>query len=557
MNQDRESSLPTTAQDDVLVALRSLLPLHAEEGGVRESVEEASIVEASTQFGELEARITLKLVRRVFERLCLLDARELEQGRWAFVSFPASLVGHSLVETLATSGQTLFEANYWEQGAHRPDHVVEEQRALLHALESHRARHHPTGRPEPIRCVHVAWALIRFGQRFLLVHREDRSRRDERNFVLPGGRLNLSDLPAAHRDPDALRHLEALDSPLASQALPATLARELEEELALPPNEYHAQHWRTLAPYARVEGARNSHGLTRYNIVVSAVRLTREGETRLLERCVREPGRLQWFSLDDLARQRSPAGYGAFIDALLADLGDTFRATMEGVPESGTPWRIDNPAQAFDLPAEPGAPLKLGKTGKERDVAVPLPLLAWQLLHLLAWHALGLPVQSHSPAMALLGGNWIKCHAEDMRATAAGLINALQQVGLPLVESAGDGFLRLSVAPGMLHLASAHFSYALPDFDGDGELTVTLSGLETPWAFLAPVTREIALTRNMVRVIRAIEAGHDPEAEPNIRSQDLAGDIRQRFRALRDIGLRKFIQVANGNYRLAIQAALR
>lgn len=557
MNQDRERSLPTTPQDGVLATLRSLLPFHAEEGCVRESVAEALLVQASAQFGELETRITLKFVRRMFERLCLLDARELEQGRWAFVSFPASLVGRSLVETLATPGQTLFDANYWEQGAHRPDHIVEEQRTLLHALETHRARHHPTGRPEPIRCVHVAWALIRFGERFLLVHREDRSRHDERNFVLPGGRLNLSDLPAEHRNPDALRHLEALDSPLASQALPATLARELEEELGLQPNEYHAQQWRTFVPYVRVEGARNNHALTRYNIVVSTVSLTREGETRLLERCVREPERLQWFSVDDLARQRSPAGYGAFIDALLADLGDSFRATMESVPESGTPWRIDNLAQAFDLPAEPGAPLKLGKTGKERDVALPLPLPSWQLLHLLAWHALGLPIQAHSAAMALPGGNWIKCHTEDMRATAASLINALQQVGLPLVELAGDGFLRLSVAPGLLHLASAHFSYALPDFDGDGELAVTLEGLETPWAYLAPVTREIALTRNMVRVIHAIQAGRDPEAEPNIRSQDLAGDIRQRFRALRNIGLRKFIHVENGDYRVSVRPALR
>jgi hypothetical protein len=89
--------------------------------------------------------LLLGWVRRLFEALCLLDRHQLAEGRWKFVSFPASLVGRSLLETLACPGQTLFDAHYWEQGSHRPESAFEEQRRILEELEKRRKRHHPTG----------------------------------------------------------------------------------------------------------------------------------------------------------------------------------------------------------------------------------------------------------------------------------------------------------------------------------------------------------------------------------------------------------------------------
>ena len=95
--------------------------------------------------------------------------------------------------TLATPGQALLPADYWEQGDARPLNAKEEQRSLLHRIETGRLKYNPQA--ETIRTVHIAWALIRLGSNFLLHHREDIARPGEKSYVLPGGRFNMSDLP--------------------------------------------------------------------------------------------------------------------------------------------------------------------------------------------------------------------------------------------------------------------------------------------------------------------------------------------------------------------------
>lgn len=219
-----------------LGAVRDHLPHHAEEGSLRESLAECDLVSSlcRAEICEEASALLVAMLRRQFDSLALLDRAELVQGRWAFVSFPASLVARSLFEAWA-DGQSVLPPDYWEQGDHRPSSGKEEQRAILHRMESERLRQNPDARP--VRTVHVAWAVIRMGDRFLLHRREDRDRPGEKTHVLPGGRFNPSDIPPAElkEGPGVLRKISDPRSPLVDACLDATLVRELDEELGCAP----------------------------------------------------------------------------------------------------------------------------------------------------------------------------------------------------------------------------------------------------------------------------------------------------------------------------------
>src|SRR4051812_24728458 len=87
--------------------LPDLLPLHAEEGPVREERKRAELELMLTQSGALsveEARVALAILERLFDAAGLLDRRARAKEMWAFVSYPAYLLGRSIVESLAHDG---------------------------------------------------------------------------------------------------------------------------------------------------------------------------------------------------------------------------------------------------------------------------------------------------------------------------------------------------------------------------------------------------------------------------------------------------------------------
>ena len=208
--------------------LLEALPLHSEEDDLREEISEIELIK---RLPGLDGSGVVRCVRRLFEACGLLDARLLNEGKWAFVSFPASLLGHSLLQTLAAPGQQLFPGNYWRSNL---DDDIEEQRHLLSELEKRREESHPTRSPSPVRYVYAAWGLIRLGDNFLLHLREDRPRPDGKNWTFPGGRFRPLDLSSDERVAATLRKLHRSDSGLAIGALERTLDRELREEIKLP-----------------------------------------------------------------------------------------------------------------------------------------------------------------------------------------------------------------------------------------------------------------------------------------------------------------------------------
>ncbi|GAB1423604.1 hypothetical protein MASR2M16_08380 [Thauera terpenica] len=393
----------------------SMLPLHAEEGRQRDSLPEAELVTALIAHDRATEETALSLVytlRRQFEALSLLDPLELRGGKWAFASFPASLLGRSWLMTLAKPGQVLLPADYWEQGDHRPDDVKEEQRALLHRIETERARLNPEA--QPIRIVHVAWAFIRWGDKFLLHRREDKRRPGEKGYGMVGGRFNLSDLPPTiQSQADILQETFKLDSTVVARHVTTTLERELEEETGmLMDKHYSFEHFgQPLPTYKEVNGAGNRHAYSAYRFHLFQVKLTPKGETHLLDK-VAGNERLTWFSAAEIAAPQRADGAAAYVDALRQAWGKDLGQTLATAPDS----RVSQPeftgeSMMLDLPATPDAAFQLGKPGKEKSVRPikPLEETEWQLLMLLGWHTREFQIQMNADAgVRLLGNGWIE-----------------------------------------------------------------------------------------------------------------------------------------------------
>jgi len=541
--------------DIELQALSGALPIYAEEGFYREVVPQNELVAIVAGGSSKEkAHGALSVLKCMFEGLGLLDVTELARGNWAFVSFPAYLVGRSLLETLATPHLTVFHPGYWQQGGHKPDSVVEEQRQLLAELEGRRIRFHPASNPLPIRFVFVAWGLIRLGDDFLLVHREDRSRPDAKNYTFPGGRFNIDDLPAEERNPEILRRLHNADIEWVAGALNRTLSRELDEELTLrAATDYLAAPLAILKPYRRIEGAKNNHAYTEYHIQLFNVSLTPEGETRLLD-YVASSLNFEWFRLDGLLSPMGRAdGKTAFIDALRNEYQDKLPEVLSGIPDSSSsPYKFTNETGAVDIPATHSDPFRVGKTGKEKELLIPLTQPELALLSTLVAHARGFDVVSAAEHVCLLGGGWIKLLSREAIAATEALVEKLADAHLPLVQMAAGMFARVAIDPAIAYFGEAAYRYQLDGYRLHINLTLPLA----PWATPVDVSKSVDLDPTLKLVIRTILAdGSLWKGDKIVEGKDIDREFRDKIdKHLRPLGLRKLIRTIREDYVISVPA---
>lgn len=477
--------------------LLTSLPLHAEEDSLREEIAETELV-TSVQGRDIDAIVAttaVAAVRRLFECLALLDPPSLAKGHWAFVSFPASLMARSVLETLATPGNTFFTPEYWTQGAHRPTEIAEEQRALLRRLELQRTTN-PKIDVLPIRTVHVSWGIIRLGAKYLLHKREDQQRSDVAGYVFPGGRLNLTDLPVDARNSTSLRELFSTDSTLAKCAHQLTLVRELHQELELTPIDYQFNYLRTLTPFRKVEGTKNNHSYTEYNIAVYSVKLQSDGELKVLDKAASTPTDWAWFEPTDLVFGKRPDGLRPYVDALVQDSSlDVMQFLSETVPDSSTtPPFIRNKSDAVELPPSADMPILKGDSGRQKPLQIALDQSCWELLMLLGWHARGLKFRVGSGLLIPLGGGWVKLKDPKLLECAARLAKQFAEIDFRLVECHLAGHCRLSIDAEHLFFRPECFVYHL-DFESvENPVVLTLRDIELSWATLIGRTLIIQLS---------------------------------------------------------------
>lgn len=542
--------LPTMPDID-LSAFLSELPLHAEEGPYREAISETTLLNALRGSLAVEKAVpAFFLLRRMLETLSLLDETELAQGRWAFVSFPASLLAHSLLETLSNPGQTLFAPDYWQQGRHQPGALIEEQRQLLHALEARRQRFHPAQQAHPIRFVHVAWGIIRLGNDFLLRHREDKSRPDVRNYVFPGGRLNLNDLPKKDRRAENLRHLAGKPAP--EDALLNTLQRELAEELSLRYGiDYEAIPLRQLIPYCKLEGAQNNHALTEYRIAIYGIRLTPEGEAQLLEQ-ISQADDLAWFTATDIIRAHGrPDGKSAFIDALKNEMQEALPDFLAAIPDSSAlPALLSTESDAVDLPNFPHQSFRIGKTGKEKERKIPLNAEELALLLSLGALARGFDLHTQTEHLRALGGGWIKLQSQEAMDTARSLVGKLMQAKLPMLQIVAEHYARLTIAPTLIYFSESAFRYRLDGYTLHLALNLQLS----PWMEEQEATKSLSIDATIKLALQTIQKnGRLWKGEVFLEGKDFDRELREKLdRHLRTFGLRKLVRMEREDYVIGV-----
>lgn len=540
--------------NDLLNRLLQALPLYSEEDDLREEVAELELLDLVP--GDGGAGVLL-CVRRILEACALLDQRLLAEGKWAFVSFPASLFGRSLLQTLATPGQKIFESDFW-RSAQSAD--IEEQRTLLKQLENRRVRLHPSGSASPVRFVTVAWGLIRLGGMFLLHHREDQSRPDTKNYVLPGGRFKPGDLPPDLQIPGALRQLHQAGSHLAIDALEQTLKRELNEELKLHVgDDWHPKRRVLLDPYRRVEGTANNHSFTEYVLALYEVVLTAEGEAHLLNHITDSGDKLVWFSVEDLVNPAGRTdGKRAYIDALNQHFGAGLSEFLTSIPSSSTiKYRFNSREEAVELPASFDQPLLVGETSKERSKHVGLSSTAHALLLLLGVHGKGLNVVPDKEHLGLLPGGWVRAESSLAREMLAQLQTQLTDSGLPLLDKVGERFVRLSVNPEVLFFSEGLFGCRLIENDDlTGMVILQLNLRDTEWSGAQVWTLSIPVKSKMLRSIEAIASGSVGPGDLE-RFQYSDETMKKNCKEMldektRDLGLRKLVRLSNKKYQISV-----
>lgn len=532
--------------------LLSVLPIHAEEGGLREELLESEMVsQGEAGSGHyLTGEGVVFVIRRLFESLALLDPIALSKGRWAFVSFPASLMARSILETLGAPGSTFFEPNYWTQGRNRPVEVAEEQRSLLSRLEYQRTSN-PDVKANPIRTVHVSWGVVRFGAGFLFHRREDKNRGDVSRYVFPGGRLEPVDLDVETRTSEALRDLFSVDSGVAKRSLARTLIRELREELDLVPSEYVAAYRRTLQPFQKIEGTLNNHAYTQYNIAIYSIELNEAGSRKVLYRIAQEPAEWEWFTAPQIVAGKRPDGKRAFVDALVRDPPqDVIKFLGEDISDSCTPAAFQTRNQAIALPSTSADPILFGTAGRQKRVPLSLDKREWELLMLLGWHARGLDlVAPIDGPLVLLGGGWIKLGSEELQDTAVGLAKKLQKSGLPLVEYDSLGLCRLSIVLDHLYFQPGCFNYFWNIESDDKPIVLKLMGIETNWANLKGQEISIRLTPQLLKAMPALQ----DEREPLVDHDTVRREFDRVLEPAEPMGLQQFIAWKNGAHEILVK----
>lgn len=539
---------------EALNTIYTHLPLYAEEGGEASSVNIRDVI-AKNGPESAETEIAISLVERLFIGLGLLDDTLLELGIWRFKSFPASLMAKSLLSSLKDNDQKLFSKGFWGVQSDHSE-VVEEQRNVLHYLENQRQKHHNTS-AQPVRYVHVAWGLISVDGKFLLRHREDKTRKDRNNYVLIGGRVSQNDLMEANAELDTLSAVKLLQSPDASNELDAievALERELSEETGLNAKDHYSySSWRTIKPYTAVEGGGANHALTEYRIHVYHIDLTQDGLLALSKR-IRSDENLTWFTADELVNAKSQDGRMAYIDALISDHDsiDDWKKSVENVSASYVNMHEELPdslSTTFSL--DNSEKISVGKTGKEKDLVCEFTDDEHNLLLSLGVFARDPEAQSKSKRIQLLTNGWVEVLDDSLNASARSLINKLSETGTPIVEGYKERYYRLALAKQYIYFHKDAFDYGLEDsIDKKTKLIVSRKHISTDLIESESVSYNKEISGALKIGLKELMADKDVSGDSQKDLDTFKKNVQRLSPLNQEVGLRGLIRSVASNFQL-------
>ena len=534
---------------DSLGILYDALPLHAEEGGFCTTIFRGDLLKA---VDSSEAEPQLQIIERLFDCLSLLDSELLQQGKWRFVSFSASLLARSLLQTLIDTDSRMLERHFWLSD--QPDPVITEQRKILHELEIRRVELHSQKSAKPIRYVHVAWAFIKLEGRLLLHHREDKSRHDVANYVPIGGKLHLCDLAETYSQAEALELMQNQAGQEIFQTLAATLQREVNEETGLRFGEhYQFSAWQSLKSYRQVEGAAARHAYTEYQIVIYQVQLTRLGFIALMQR-LHESSALVWFSSAELAKGYKSDGKSAFIDALKTEWkGDVtaLKVALDTINDSYSDG-LGESLVNYPVTLPVSTPLLLiGKTGTEKERCLEWNEEQCQLLLAMGWHRRSLPWLSISEGIQAYPHGWLVVKNEALCQQLSTMANQLAELDLPFIECINGIAFRLNLAPDLVYFSDSIFQIRFIQERNRTGIEVMNEAVTTPIGKLKACNLFISLSAKLTKELSLVASSEVYQIE----NPNLPGLVRREIEKHTQLrGLRKLIRQDSGIYVLTIKA---
>lgn len=557
---------------ELLKTLLPELPRYAEEDGDFFKVQRSDLVDSLCLRHQLDRAMSESAVdfcESLLTVFSLLRPDDLTARNWCFVSYPAQLLATSILTAMSDADSRLFPATFWNT-ADIGNERKERQREVLHWLETARAEHHAKHDAEPIRFIYVAWSIVKLDGRILFYQREDSQKRFDKaagDYGLLGGRANQNDIAGVNDPAQLLAALQAPNSELLLNALPATLQRELREEAGLRFGEhYQFSLWRRLKPYRQVQGAAPNHALTEYYLDVFRIELTLEGFLFLRQR-IAEDERLVWLTLDDIERGASDDGKIPYIQALYREFGDD-RSALAGalreLPDSFAPaFRVDKEKYGIILPLTTDKPIRAGAPGKEKPLALALSPAQLQLLLGLAAHLRGFALQCDFRRIHLLPFGWIEV-LDDVALEHELLVLAAALQGSDLiVEVHRERYFRLSVRPELVYFDEDLYAFSVGRDDLCGTkskipVSIARKALSTALGEAEGKTETFKLTLELANnLVKLLEQPFSSDNDWAVKVEDAYKkglDQDPRFMAL---GLRKLVHRAEGVMRFAAKCLVR
>ena len=465
---------------DLIRTLIAQLPRYAEEEGDFYSVPRVALIDGLCQHHEVDydiAENTVNVIEILLNTLAVLNTSYLQKGEWCFVSFPAQLMANSILTAMSDNDSRFFAANFWNtQGI--ADDKKNQQREVLHRVETNRYEHHQNHAAKPIRYIYVAWCIIKLDGNILFYQREDTHKRfDKRagDYGLIGGRLNQHDVTGNWEMPALLSELQSENSGLIKNALPETLKRELQEEAGLVfEQHYRFRPWRFLKPYRQVQGSAPNHALTEYYLEIFQIELTLDGYL-FLQQQIKHNDRLAWFAIDAIAKGETIDGKIAYIKALLEDFGndpDAMTTELSALPDSFQPNYLFEPHKyGLTLLIGVEQPVLTGVLGKEKPLDMVLTPGQTALLLGLAAHGRGFEFAEVAENIAFHPFGWIDVKNNPALQTELLQLSELFKETDLIIENHHDVLFRLSINPDVIYFDEKLFTYSVNQADLSGTKT--------------------------------------------------------------------------------------
>ena len=306
---------------ELLERLGELLPCVGEDGSSSALPEKELHAALLQRFPMADREIVACLIctRLLFNAIGALDPGYLEREEWRFVSYAARTAAVSVLRLLVRPmAGGILPHMFWTDSVE----YAKDRRTVLEHLAEHVAK---DAKEPAVRISHVSFGLIRCGDHFLCYERElgsdDPDRVKKGDLVLPGGRLDIRDMPSSFSQEEKLRLLcspEGLGHH-AEQAHEHALHRELEEELSLKPDMYDITEFARFKPYRGCHGGGDKHAWTDTFIWLYEVILKPAAVTRL-QPCFDRKHAGYWATAEELWQSCSRMGERIFFDACRENL---------------------------------------------------------------------------------------------------------------------------------------------------------------------------------------------------------------------------------------------